>query len=121
VKKIILAGFGAALLVAAIVLVDQLRGGPPKPRDTVSRPLTDVAARPPVVGVDPSESPEKRLARLGPASQPAKAATPPREMPDPSRPPQWTEPLATPGTPQPPDPFVPPPIAVDPNRGRPQE
>jgi len=45
----------------------------------------------------------------------------PTDLPDPSRPPQWTPPLATPGDPMPPDPFVEPPIAVDPDHGRHQD
>lgn len=118
VRKVVLAVSAASLVVAGIALMNQVRGGPPKPRE-VAQPLTDVAAKAPAIDVDPSEAPERRLARLAPSSQAVRPAVPPAEMPDPARPPQWTKTLAAPGPPQPPDPFVPPPIAVDPDRGRP--
>jgi len=101
-------------------LVHELRRVPAR---TGSRePLTDIAAKGDSMTVD---APWRRAAAENGhvvENQPAQVAppakrVPPRAMPDPTHPPQWTKPLAVPTAPKPPDPFVPPPIAVDPERG----
>jgi hypothetical protein len=120
-KRVLLALGAAGLLVAALVLLNQVRGGGPRHPAAPASPLTDVAPAPRVAPPTAAESPEQRLARLPPSSQPEAPAPPvvlPKDMPDPSRPPQWTQPLTTPKAPVPPDPFKPPEIAQDPNRGR---
>jgi hypothetical protein len=120
-KRVLLGVFAAGLVVAAIALLNQIRGGPATRGAAPSGPLTDVAAHQPQLPADPNERPEVRLARLKPSTQPvAPPIQPvaPVDMPDPARPPRWTEPLAEPPPPQPPDPLVPPPMVVDPNRGR---
>jgi len=126
-KRLLLVILSGGLIIGAFVLLNQLRGGAPARPTPPPTPLTDVAARPRPVAVTPPEDPAVRLARLRAASTQPLASQPtappakvvlPKEMPDPSRPPQWTRPLASPGPPQPPDPFVPPPIVQDPDRGR---
>jgi hypothetical protein len=124
----------AALLVLAIAVVMAEFQQPPRHTPEPTAPLTDVAGPAPVVSVSPREEPHRRLAEHPPPGQPVPPpgtdtrppvpeAPParvvlPSLMPDPAHPPQWTKPLALPSTPSPPDPSVPPPIAVDPERGR---
>jgi hypothetical protein len=87
-----------------------------------SGPITDLAGSPPyTVQFHNDESPEQRLNAQQAASG-APAAGPvivvmPSQMPDPAHPPQWTAPRADPPIPKPPDPFVPPPVTVDPSPG----
>jgi hypothetical protein len=125
------------LLVAAALLVLALAVGvtelqePPRHTPEPTAPLTDVAGPAPVVPVSTREEPPRRLAErpapetatLAPVPEvPPTQVVAPSLMPDPAHPPQWTKPLALPSTPSPPDPSIPPPIAVDPERGRrPQE
>jgi hypothetical protein len=120
-KRVLLVLLAAGVTVGAIVLVNQVRGGLPTRPAAPPSPLTDVAARPRAAPVTPDERPERRRAPLPPSTQPTAPplkAVPPALMPDPAHPPQGTRPRALPGPPRPPDPFVPPPIAQDPDRGR---
>lgn len=115
-KRILLVA--AALLVMAIaVLIAELQE-PPRHSPEPTSPLTDVAGTAPAVGVRPAPPGAPDSPRPGPEAPPARMV-PPSLMPDAANPPQWTRPLALPSTPSPPNPFVPPPIAVDPERGRP--
>ncbi|HEY3352248.1 MAG TPA: hypothetical protein VGQ83_03300 [Polyangia bacterium] len=124
-KRVLLVLVAAGLVVAGVALVNQVRGGAPARRAAAPAPLTDIAAQPRPVAVGPDEGPARRLAALPAATQPAAGAppvVPPSQMPDPARPPHWTgTPPRVPPTPTPPNPFVPPPIAQDPERGRPQD
>lgn len=129
----------AALLVLATAVVMTELQAPPRRTPEPTAPLTDVAGPAPVAPVSPGEQPHRRLAQGPPPAQPGQPpetaptssqvpsqvpeAPParvvaPSLMPDPAHPPQWTKPLALPSTPSPPDPLTPPPIAVDPERGR---
>jgi len=120
--------FGVLVLVFLIVLVREARKAP-KGRagatDSSKRqnsPLTDVAPRRSGTRTDRPEMNVPRPTAVEPRTgQPRAKAAPyvlPADMPDPSNPPQWTKPLAVPGEPRPPDPFTPPEIAQDPDRGR---
>lgn len=137
-KKRVLLVLGALLvLVIAVVTAELLE--PPRATPEPTEPLTDVAGAAPAVQVRPEEAPHLRQvqppAPVPQPSQPGQAqgtaeppppvpeappakVVPPSLMPDPANPPQWTKPLAVPSTPKPPNPFEPPPIAVDPERGR---
>jgi hypothetical protein len=133
-KKRILLVAVALLVLATAVLMTELQE-PPRHTPEPTSPLTDVAAAAPGVELRPEEEPSARqgarspdpLATAtpgasapvprGPEAPPARVV-PPSLMPDPANPPQGTRPLALPSTPSPPDPFMPPPIAVDPERGR---
>lgn len=81
-------------------------------------PLTDVAPSPPLVDVTAQESPVHLRQRLGPTTSDLGAdRILPSHVMNERRPPQWTTLLAAPlADPQPPDPFTPPPILVDPRR-----
>jgi hypothetical protein len=124
-RKVMLAVFMVAvagLIVGGLFLVHEARRGPNASAVTTAAP--------------PGEPPPGRRGppRFAPGSQPAPVAEipipperqlppvvriPPRDMPDPAHPPQFTKPLAEPNpNPVPPDPFVPPPMVQDPNRGR---
>jgi len=109
------------LFIAVGFMVNEARK-PPASKSRLDRtnPLTDVARQNHGSGPAP-------LAPLLPAPaadsspQPEAVAPdpiPPEDMADPSNPPRWTKPLAEPGPPNPPDPFTPPPMEVDPDRGR---
>ena len=79
-------------------------------------PLTAMAPLPPVVNVSAEEHPSQRLKRLNPepAPQYAREVKLPKDL---TAPRQWTKPLALPAIPgEPPDPFTPPPIKVNPER-----
>ncbi|MDM8550400.1 hypothetical protein QUF72_09990 [Desulfobacterales bacterium HSG2] len=79
-------------------------------------PLTAMAPPPPVVNVSAEEHPTQRLKRLNPAPAPqyARKAQLPKDL---TARRQWTKPLALPAIPgEPPDPFTPPPIKVNPKR-----
>ncbi len=134
-KKRLLLVVAALLVLATAVVMSELQE-PPRHTPEPTAPLTDVAGPSPEVTVSTGEEPHQRLtdgSRPPPSGQPEETGTtkpvpeaPPARvvlpalMPDPAHPPQWTKPLALPSTPSPPDPMVPPPIAVDPERGRPQ-
>lgn len=126
----------AAFLVLAIAVVMTALQQPPRRTLEPAAPLTDVAGPAPQVSVSPMEQPHVRRADVPPPGQqpgissrtsppasqvpeapPARVVLP-SLMPDPAHPPQWTKPLALPSKPSPPDPFTPPPMAVDPERGR---
>jgi len=132
-KRLLLVA-SALLVLATSVLVSALLE-PPHHVPEPTAPLTDMAGATPEVLIHPEERPDRRLAQRalarspghaaegapeekGPRMPPAARGVPPSLMPDPSHPPQWTRPLAVPTTPSPPDPFVPPSLVVDPERGR---
>jgi hypothetical protein len=108
---------GALLLFVALAFVVREARRPPAPSPSASgSSLTDVARTGPAAIGGPMVP-----ASAGPNGREPLAPPPvvlPSAMPDPANPPRWTEPLAMPGTPVPPDPFVAPPMVQDPNRGR---
>lgn len=91
-----------------------------KARETAPEPpLTDIAPPPPAVDVQAEEHPKKRLAVMGlePPPQMNRQGVRPTMM-DPAQPPRWNETLADPPPPDAvPDPFTPPPMVVNPERG----
>ena len=121
-------------MVGLMLLVREVRQVPPSPTVEPGKgeiaPLTDVAPAsrrsvPEATPVAPRRSPRPesmRPAQPADASRSAQAlptvVVPPSLMPDPANPPQWTKERAVPGEPTPPDPFVPPEIEQDPERGR---
>ncbi len=122
-----LIAFGALIVVLLFLLVREVRTAPSSDKDSAdpsrkeSNPLTDVAPRQRRLS-GPSMDTRRPAAtnedgEEQPRAKPAPYKLPP-DLPDPSNPPQWTEPLAVPGEPRPPDPFTPPEIAQDPDRGR---
>ena len=119
-KSAVGAGVAALAFLAVAMLVYEARKPPPAPGKGDGRaPLTDVAR----ANQRPLEGPMSAPVALpsGSAAQPEAVPAeviPPDEMPDPAHPPRWTAPLAEPGAPVPPDPFTPPPMVVDPDRGR---
>jgi hypothetical protein len=114
-------------MVAMGILIHEVTKTP-EPREAQGEklkevaPLTDVAAeqRQITLGTPEPGTQGPMASTPSPADRVAGMAQviPPAEMADPSNPPQWTMPLAEPGEPQPPDPINPPPIEVDPDRGR---
>jgi len=113
------------LCVVSVVVTEALE--PPRHHATATAPLTELAGKAPVVDVRPEEAPHQApnpLRAQPPRNTPERLATSvsddvsPSLMPDPTHPPQWTQPLAVPSPPSPPDPFEPPPVFVDPTRGR---
>jgi len=114
----------SGLVTAAGDALQLLRSAAPPPPEA-AMPLTDVAGQPPRVDVQAAEAPTERLRNLGLEQLPApafEAQLPTAAMPDLAHPPAWTQPLAAPqGAPVPPDPFKAPPLAVNPERGQPQE
>lgn len=121
-RTILLVVGGAAVIIALVLLVREVRRAPPGTRAptggrSTTDPLTDVARRSsPVPEVQPAPLPPV-VNREGQLEAPPPRYVPPADMPDPATPPQGTAPLAAPGAPQPPDPFVEPEIKQDPNRG----
>lgn len=83
-------------------------------------PLTDVAPPQPEVDVTAEESPQVRLAALGlDKLPPADLGLLPWDVIDVRNPPQWTETLAQSAAEiVPPDPFTPPSMIVNPERGQ---
>lgn len=125
----VLIAFGALVVVLLFLLVREVRTAPPRDKDSAdpsrkeANPLTDVAPRQRrVPGMGPSMD-DRRAAATNedgveqPRAKPGPYKLPP-DLPDPANPPQWTKPLAVPGEPRPPDPFTPPEIEQDPDRGR---
>jgi hypothetical protein len=96
--------------------------GKPQPPAQAQEPLTDVAGPPPVVDVKADENPQARLKALGLDTLPAvDKGKQPSDVMDLAHPPQWTQTIAAPGAPQPPDPFKAPPMAINPMRGQPDD
>jgi hypothetical protein len=135
------------LVEAAVTAVREVQTAwstPPVPTEK-AQPLTDVAPAPPAVAVRSDEAPTARLQGLGLESLPAQAQgqLPPGWTKEQvANPPQWTTRIAGPGAQQeygprglqlretvpgrasrdaivPPDPFTPPPLVVNPERGAP--
>lgn len=82
-------------------------------------PLTDVAPPPPAVAVTAAEHPYERLQKMGLEAPPQYQVKqiPPQSGMDESKPPRWNETIAAPKPPtEAPNPFEPPPIAVNPER-----
>ncbi|MCG8419091.1 MAG: hypothetical protein MJE77_14240 [Proteobacteria bacterium] len=124
---ILLVVFAAAVLVSLMLLVREVRRVPSRPAPAPGKgevaPLTDVAPRARrTVPDNPPVVPERARAlddsAAGTPTATAAPAVPPALMPDPANPPQWTRSRAMPGEPTPPDPFTPPDIEQDPDRGR---
>jgi hypothetical protein len=111
-KKILV--FGFVLLFGAAVLLLRAITRPVVHADLGGAPLTDLAPRPTRTPLFVEQAPQR-----SPPPQLVKARwVAPQKMPDPAHPPTWTRVLAAPPAPEPPDPFIDPPMAVDPNRGR---
>ncbi len=134
----------SGLVTAAGEALQLLRSAAPPPPEA-AMPLTDVAGQPPLVDVKAAEAPTERLRDLGLEQLPAPAQgqLPPGWTKEQvANPPQWTTRIAGPGAqqeygprglqlretvpgradldaPVPPDPFTPPPLAVNPERGTP--
>lgn len=134
VGRLALVAAALVVAVALILLVREVKRAPARSRSreddrAETSPLTDVAGRsrqslPASAHAPAPRTPGTTAGPGGPTigadGRPAAAPPPyilPPDLPDPSSPPQWTEPLATPGEPRPPDPFVEPQVAQDPNRG----
>ncbi len=129
-KRVLLVAATLIVLATAAVVAELLE--PPRPSTEPTSPLTDVAGPAPAVSVSPREEPLRRQAEQpaqpGPSPEtstptpvpeaPPARVVPPSLMRDPAHPPQGTKPLALPSTPSPPDPSIPPPMQVDPERGR---
>jgi hypothetical protein len=117
--SVALTALAAIVLGFGVVLLRELRRVPPPPTTEAGKaetaPLTDVAGPARRPWQPPTAAPVLAVPIEGGA--PEVVAVPPSLMPDPSRPPQGTAPLATPGAPVPPDPMQPPPIEQDPERG----
>jgi hypothetical protein len=121
----------SVLLVAAMLansgLADALhliplpqKGEPPQ---KAQEPLTDVAPPQPAVDVKAEENPQARLKALGLDTLPAvDKGLLPSDVMDLANPPQWTETIAASSdNPVPPDPFKTPVMAVNPERGQPED
>lgn len=110
---------GLASLAQGLAQAIQAQGPNPP---TMVEPLTDLAGPQPAVDVRPEESPEERLKAMGLAELDSYSPVLPSgaalEGMDLARPPQWTETLAEPGAPVPPDPYQAPPMAIDPETGQ---
>jgi len=111
----LLIGFAIFVAGIGVLLVLAVRR-PPAHASDARAPLTDVAGAAPIVSISPSEAPSRRVAPAEVDSAATKVVLP-TEMRDVVHPPQWTRPRAVPGTPKPPDPSIPPPMTVDPERG----
>lgn len=109
---------GAALAcIGAVIGVREVMKPPAAPPAASGGSMTDLAPTATVtVTVGGPVAPN--AADATPTPVPTTAVVAPSAMADPANPPRWTEPLAMPGVPAPPDPFNPPPLAVDPSRGR---
>jgi len=119
-KSVVVVSVVALLFVATGLVVNEARKPPGSSAKKNERgPLTDVArAKRPSIEIP---APSRLVPAPGSAVQPVAIPAeviPPEEMEDPSNPPRWTKSLAEPGPPEPPDPNTPPPMVVDPDRGR---
>ena len=110
-----------ALLGAGIWLV-----GAARPLPDHAGPALPAAEADPVPPTHPiaivAPAPDLPQATAGGSATPPVAPpytyVPAREMPDPARPPQWTETVTQPGPAVRPDPDTPPSMDIDPSRGR---
>jgi hypothetical protein len=124
----LLVGGAVVVFVALVLLVRMVL----EPARRVARqdgtgevtPLTDVAAPArrsvtPMPSYEPGPTPGRPAPVALPVRPPIPPGQPGGETAGPSAPaPQWTQPLAVPGPPRPPDPFQEPAIHQDPDRGR---
>jgi hypothetical protein len=125
--RIVLIGSAVVVFVALVILMRMVTEPEHRPAKHEGSgevmPLTDVAAPPrrfefPKESYEPGPSPGRPTPVAPPPPQPPRQ--PGGQIAGPGAPaPQWTQPLAVPGPPRPPDPFKDPEIAQDPNRGRP--
>jgi hypothetical protein len=126
--RIVLIGSAVVVFVALVILMRMVTEPEHRPAKHEGRsgevmPLTDVAAPPrrfefPMESYEPGPSPGRPPPVALPPPHPPRQ--PGGQIAGPGAPaPQWTQPLAVPGPPRPPDPFKEPEIAQDPNRGRP--
>jgi hypothetical protein len=125
--RIVLIGSAVVVFVALVILMRMVTEPEHRPAKHEGSgevmPLTDVAAPPrrfefPMESYEPGPSPGRPPPVALPPPHPPRQ--PGGQIAGPGAPaPQWTQPLAVPGPPRPPDPFKEPEIAQDPNRGRP--
>jgi hypothetical protein len=125
--RIVLIGSAVIVFVALVILMRMVTEPEHRPARHEGSgevmPLTDVAAPPrrfefPMESYEPGPSPGRPPPVVPPL--PHSPGPPGGQISGPGAPaPQWTQPLAVPGPPRPPDPFKEPEIAQDPNRGRP--
>ncbi len=128
-KRISLLVAGGLVVAGLAFLVHEAKKVPSSgprhgPGEAETNPLTDVAARSSVNEMPrlperagQGEPPEFEVDESGQPVVPPAAYVLPADLPDPTNPPQETEPLALPGEPVPPDPFTEPAIEQDPSRG----